>query len=122
MATRADWVNWYKQFCLEEYDVEEDITEEQTEFPVMYSTFEHCNWSSGEYIDEEDEHDIQLTYYTEPMQMVVYVDGKAVYTEQLKDYDDMLNDVQYCTFQAFYDWATDMADIEYNKALKGEQK
>ena len=117
--TKKDWIDWYKEFCLAEYNDERDIPEEQTEFPVMYSTFNHWVWEGMECSDlEEDEHEIQATYYTDPLRVVIYEDGKEVYSSDLKDYDEMLEVVEWCGFQDFYDWATHLADLAYNEGLK----
>ena len=114
MATRADWVDWYKAYCLAEFDVEEEVTDEQTEFPVMFSTFEYYNWETGE--DEEEEHEIQLTYFTDTFDCVVYVDNVEVYRQHFdRGYDDLVEDVRWVTFDSFYEWAHDQAEIVRNR-------
>lgn len=120
--SRADFINWYVEYCEAEFDIVENPTDEQTEFPVMYTTFEHWNWSDGEMVSEDEEHEIQVTYFTDPMQVVVYVDNVQVYAEPLADYDAMVRDVEWCSFQDFYNWATDKADIVYNDSLRGAEK
>lgn len=120
--TKKDWIDWYKEFSSTEYNDDRDIPEEQTEFPMMFSTFEYTDWSGEEVVHEEEEHEIQMTYYTDPIRVVVYVDGEEVYSGDIKDYDELLEDVAWCGFQEFYDWATNMADLAYNAPRWGSKE
>lgn len=119
MRTREDFVRLYKEYVEDEFNDTREVSPEQTEFPVMYTTFTH--WVYDPCYEENEEHEIQVTYYTDTFTCLVYVDEELVGGECYSDYEGMCNDFECCGFQDFFDWGTHIADLVYNGRMeKGE--
>lgn len=82
----------YTQYYREEFNGDPKIDDGQTEFGVMYTT------------TEDEEHELQVTYYTDTMRSVYYVDDEEVWHEDFESLELMAEDIEGMDFQLYYEW------------------
>lgn len=87
-----DFVGVYQRYCFEEFEDDKPIKEGTTEFPVMYTT------------TEDEEHELQVTYYTDTLKCVAYVDNEEVGCDEFDSLEEMAEDIDGCDFQIYYEW------------------